>query len=371
MKKNICILMFIMSMFSIVNTIGSNSSDIWIIINICLILLISTLQIIKYLLKFNKLMTTFIQISICIAAMIYGFVGFEYLLPILMAEVFKGKLNIFISMVISLFLIYMITRTNFLNITIYVTVIALYLYELNKQYINNAELKEFNKGQRFERRLMEEKITSLEKHIHQSNIAAGLKERNFIAQQVHDHLGHRITSSLLQLEVTKETMDTDKVLSRQYLNSAMENLRDGMDEIRQVLRNIKPKDKVMALEDIKDELLKFQYDSGIKTILKIEGDTDRISHSVWLVLETNIREALTNASKYSKATEIKVSILLYNKIARIEVRDNGVGCFKINKGLGLKGMEERMIGIGGRIDFINDGGFIINMMFNLGDNYEH
>ena len=34
-------------------------------------------------------------------------------------------------------------------------------------------------------------------------------------------------------------------------------------------------------------------------------------------------------------------------------------------------MEERLIGIGGRIDFINDGGFIINMMFNLGDDYEH
>jgi signal transduction histidine kinase len=245
--------------------------------------------------------------------------------------------------------------------------INLYLDEIRKKVEDEKELKEFSRGQRYESHLMEQKFLNLEKYIEQNNIVASLKERNYMAQQVHDHLGHRITSSLMQLEVTKETLGKDNELSKKYLISSMDNLREGMDEIRKVLKNIKPKEKVMGIEYIKEQLLKFQYSSGIKTSLKVTGDVERIGYRVWTILEDNIKEALTNAAKYSESSNVDISILVFNKFARIEIKDNGKGCTSITKSLGLMGMEQRIQSIGGRIQYDNNNGFIINMIINLGE----
>lgn len=365
MKKNISMLVFTMALFGIVATVTNISTDIQRVSNISLILSICILQLIKQITKLNTRVLTMIQLLAVIAAMVYGFTGLEYLLPILIFELLGNKINALTCIFISLFLTVITIRENIFNIAIYNVISYLYLYEVKKQYMDNEELKEFNKGQRYERHLMEQKIANLERYLKQNNVTVSLRERNFMSQKIHDHLGHRITSSLMQLEVTKEIMDKDNEVSKKYLVSAMENLREGMDEIREVLRNIKPRDKVMGIEDIREELLKFQYQCNIKSNLKIEGDTERIRLNIWMVIQENLKEALTNVAKHSGATEVNVSVFVYNKIARIEVRDNGKGCKDIKSGLGLRGIEQRMQGIGGRVDYSNNKGFIINMMINL------
>lgn len=365
MKKNISVLLFIMTFFAIVSTITNISTDIQRITNISLILSICILQLIKDITRLKKRSLTIIQLLSTIAAMIYGFSGLEYLLPILIFELLGNQRNEITGVTISILLTVTIIRDNIFNIILYNVISYLYLYEAKKQHMDNEELKEFSKGQRYEKHLMEEKITNLERYLKQNNITVSLRERNFMAQKIHDHLGHRITSSLMQLEVTKETMGKDDEISKKYLVSAMGNLREGMDEIREVLRKVKPRDKVIGIEDIKERLLKFQYECNIKTNLKIEGDIDRIKLNIWMVIEENLKEALTNAAKHSGATELTVSVFVYNKIARIEVRDNGKGCQHVKNGLGLRGIEQRIHGIGGRVDYSSKDGFVINMVIDL------
>ncbi|WP_370649794.1 ATP-binding protein [uncultured Clostridium sp.] len=77
-----------------------------------------------------------------------------------------------------------------------------------------------------------------------------------------------------------------------------------------------------------------------------------------------MKEALTNAAKYSNATKINVSILVFNMFYRVEVRDNGNGVERLAKGLGLSGIEERLEEINGRVEYYNDNGFVINMVIN-------
>ena len=365
MKKTVSMLVFIMALFGILTTATNISSDISRVLNIGCIVSICILQIIKHLSKLNTKVATAIQLTAVMLAMIYGFSGLEFLLPILIFEVLENKGNVIVCIVVSLFLIEIIIRIDFFNMAVYTVIVSLYLHEVKKQYIDNEELKAFNKGQRYERYIMQQKIVDLERYLKQNNVTVSLRERNFMAQKIHDHLGHRITSSLMQLEVTKETMGRDNEISRKYLVSAMENLREGMDEIRSVLRNIKPRDRVIGIEDLKELLLKFQYDCGIKTNLKIDGNTEKIKLNIWMVFEENLKEVLTNAAKHSEATEISVHIYIYNKIARIEVSDNGKGCENIKSGLGLRGIEERMQGIGGRVDYSNNNGFVVNMIVNL------
>ena len=217
---------------------------------------------------------------------------------------------------------------------------------------------------------MEEKVLNFNRYLEQNEVVISLRERNIMAQKLHDHLGHRITSSIMQLEVTKETLGKDNEISKKYLLSAMENLRNGMEEIRVVLRNLKPSEKTITVENIKNLLLEFQYNSGIKINFHLEGKLENLGTKRLIVIEENIKEALTNALKYSKASYINVSILIYNKVARVEIKDNGQGAKNIKKGLGLIGIEERLEKINGNMKIDGSDGFTLNMILNLEDKYD-
>ncbi|MDS0524270.1 histidine kinase [Clostridium sp. SHJSY1] len=367
MKNKVSILFIIVGIFAVVLNVLKTNTYIQSIINICIIIFICIIQLLYSVFKVNEKIINYSIVVIILISLLYKIIGVEFFIPLIIFEIFHNKFHISVICLVAVALKSIFIGDDLFNYTVYIVIINLYLYELSQKTEDEKELKEFSRGQRYESHLMEQKLLNLEKYIEQNNIMASLKERNYMTQKVHDHLGHRITSSLMQLEVTKETLGKDNELSRKYLISSMENLREGMDEIRKVLKNIKPKEKVMGIEDIKEKLLKFQYSSGIKTSLSVTGDVDRIRYSAWTVIEQNIKEALTNAAKYSSASNVQVSILVFNKFARIEVKDDGKGCTSIKKSLGLMGMEQRIESIGGRIQFDINNGFIINMIINLGE----
>lgn len=364
MKKNTTLLFIILSIF--ITYFCALKDDI--ILNIVFIISINLLQILKNIKNINFKIVTIVQLlGICLWFISLDNKSLMLLLPITLFELINEYVwlysNIFLSYLISIF----IFKENLVYVLIYILIVNLYLYEIKRNEESIYKLKSIYKQVRDEKFLIERKVDNFNKYLEQNEVVVSLRERNFMAQKVHDHLGHKIASSIMQLEVTKETLGKDNELSKKYLVSAIENLRTGMEEIRQVLRNIKPEERSTTLEDIKDRLLKFQYDTGIKVNFKTQGNTTKLNIRVLTVIEENLNEALTNILKYSKASKVDISIYIYNKIIRVEVKDNGIGCSKLNKGLGIKGMEERMGRINGRIEIDNDYGFRINMIFSLED----
>lgn len=371
MNKNISMLMIIMSIFGIFQLVILGYENVDIVIRITCIIGICILELLSDFFNGKEKYISIIQLIIILFFEITDFYGMIFLLPIVIFKIFKDRINIYVCTAISVGMLCYLSQENILYMSAYTLIINLYLYELKRQYESEIEIKAFNRGQRYESHLMEQKVRNLKRYVEQNNIVISLKERNFMAQKLHDHLGHRITSSLMQLEVTKETLGKNNELANKYLLSAMENLREGMDEIRNILRNVKPRDRVIGIENIKEQLLKFEYSTGIKTNLEIQGDISKLTLRIWMVIEENINEALTNSAKYSEADNVTLSIFVYNKIIRIEFRDNGNGYTNLNKGLGLRGIEERVEGIGGRVEYYNDNGFVINMIFNLEEYNEH
>lgn len=364
MKKATGILFIIMSFFSIIFLVDFNTELIKIIEDVTFIISILTIEVIFSLMKKGKIFISAVEICIIIITVFLEVKAIIYLLPIIIFRIFY-KVNIFYSICISIGIVYLFKDIDYFNLIIYTIIVNLYLYEVKKGDIDKKILKEKNRSNREENYKMLEDINNLEQYLEQNVLITSLKERNFMAQKLHDHLGHRITSSLMQLEVTKETIDLDKEMSKKYLNTAMDNLRTGMDEIRKMLKGVKPREKVLGVEDIKEHILKFQYSSRIRTNLKIEGDLEKITIKLWIIIEENLKEALTNIAKYSEANLVTISILVYNKILRVEVRDNGKGSDFKTIGLGLKGIRERVERENGRVECFNDEGFVINMVFKI------
>lgn len=333
---------------------------------VLIIILMELLKKINTFIEKNNIIISLLEAGIILLSInVYNLKIGLYLVPMVVLNIIGYKLNVYLSVgiviVISMFLN---GKDEIINLVIYNFLVTMYLYNIESDYNSKQELKLLNKDLRESEGIMKKKMINLDKYLEQNVIITTLKERNYIAQKLHDKLGHRIAGSIMQLEVAKEIMDSDAQTSKDFLNNSINNLREGMEEIRDFLHNVKPEEKIISLEDLNEIIVKFQCVSGISCRFNVEGEINRLPSMIIEVFKDNIKEALTNAAKYSKATKIEINLYIYNKIARLEIRDNGIGATlnKENMGIGLKGMIERAKVINGNIDFYNDNGFVISML---------
>jgi len=195
-----------------------------------------------------------------------------------------------------------------------------------------------------------------------------LEERNSLAQRIHDRVGHVIAGSLIQLQAASLIISKDREKAGEIIDNVTQNLKEGMEGIRSALRNIKPAPEQLGINRLKAVLDEYSLKNSIRTELSHEGSLDMISHGHWLIITENMKEALTNSLKYSKATAVRVEIRVMNKLIRAEVRDNSIGVpgpFK--KGLGIAGMEERTESAGGKLIIDSSDGFSVITLLPVGD----
>jgi signal transduction histidine kinase len=186
-----------------------------------------------------------------------------------------------------------------------------------------------------------------------------LEERNSLAQKIHDKVGHTLAGSIIQLEAAAMILDRDREKAAGILGTVTENLKEGMESIRSTLRTIKPAPEQLGINRLKLMLEEFSMNNPIRTVLVYNGSLDAITHFQWKIIMDNVKEALTNALKYSSATSINVRLEVMTKIIKAEVHDNGKGALSFQKGMGLAGMEERTENAGGKLILDGSNGFSV------------
>ncbi|GFZ32998.1 two-component sensor histidine kinase [Clostridium zeae] len=198
--------------------------------------------------------------------------------------------------------------------------------------------------------------------LRQSEYTFKLEERNRLSQEIHDKIGHSMTGALIQMEAAKSLLDIDKEKAKELLTNSINISKEGIEEIRITLKNIKPPKEQMGINRLKFVIDEFIEKSRIKTAFIYKGDIDKISYMQWKIIFENISEALTNSMKYSEATNILVNIEVLNKFIKAEVKDNGKGTKLIKKGLGIVGMEERTAAVDGKIIVDGTNGFTVTTL---------
>lgn len=191
-----------------------------------------------------------------------------------------------------------------------------------------------------------------------------LEEKAALSQTLHDKLGHNINGSIYQLEASKVIMDKDPEKTREMLQGVIDQLRTGMDEIREILRKERPEKKRMALIQLY-ELCEDCNKKGVEAELTTEGELSTVSNEAWEVILDNCFEAVTNSMKYSKCKHININIIVMNKMLRCDISDDGIGCENIVDGMGISGMRQRIRKLGGNIDFETEAGFKVRMLLKL------
>ena len=228
-------------------------------------------------------------------------------------------------------------------------------------FISNIIAKEHNNKLKLEDlyhrlRLSEENLikTNQELEIYANSIGelSILKERNRISREIHDSVGHSLSTIIIQLgAIEKIGKDNGEAASLMASNLKI-FAKDGLEEIRKALRELKPKEfkEYESLLIIENLIKDFKKLTGIDVKFGFSKNKWQISEGTSLVLYRSIQEFLSNSAKHGKATKINIFLHFGNDLI-LTLQDNGIGTNTIKKGIGLTSISERVKELGGNISY--------------------
>ena len=162
-----------------------------------------------------------------------------------------------------------------------------------------------------------------------------VEERNRLAAEMHDTVGHTLTAAVLSLEAGK-------------LDQGKEQVRRGLEELRASVRAVRAEtqlDFATALEHLLEEI---QSDTGLEVHREIESGVGLPPLQAGILLSA-VKECATNTIKHGSASRVDILVQAHQGQLRLTFTDNGVGTASIGSGSGLGIMRERMERIGGTL----------------------
>lgn len=188
------------------------------------------------------------------------------------------------------------------------------------------------------------------------------KERNRLAREIHDTLGHTLTGISAGLDACIAMVDVSGERTKEQLKVLAKVTRDGIGDVRRSVSELRPDSlERLALDRAIDEMLE-----SIRSITEAKVDfTCNADLKVFDEDEANtifriVQESITNAIRHGKASHIVVTICREDDNIRLNISDNGIGCTDMKKGFGTKHMMERVQLLNGRIRFDGANGFTVD-----------
>ncbi|MEL6930039.1 MAG: sensor histidine kinase, partial [Cyanobacteria bacterium J06600_6] len=239
-----------------------------------------------------------------------------------------------------------LTTNMAINITMLFCLITVFVFilvnALMSEYRSRQELRLVNQQLREYALLIEDR--------------AMLQERNRIAREIHDSLGHSLTALNIQLANAVLYLRSNLSRSETFLTEAKKMGSYALREVRQsvsTLRSDPLQGKLLnvAILDLVEDL---KYRTEI--IVNYQNEIARpLPQNITTTVYRIVQEALTNVTKHSGATEVSVSLQLTAGELGVIIQDNGRGFDpqENTTGFGLKGMYERAIALGGKFNLVS------------------
>lgn len=199
----------------------------------------------------------------------------------------------------------------------------------------------------------------------QAEELSATRERNRIAREIHDSLGHFLTVVNVQLEAAHVLWSTDPARAQEAVLKAQAFAQEGLQDIRRSVASLRnsPLDN-KPLPEALHELVAAAASEKPATRFSVLGTPRKLSSPVELALYRAAQEGLTNARKHSHAAGVQVALdFQAPQTVSLCVRDDGTGAADPAKsgGFGLRGLRERAQLLGGslEIETAPNAGFIL------------
>lgn len=248
-----------------------------------------------------------------------------------------------------------LTSVNIICFVIYMVILMMKQMEEKEEFlilntklnIMNDELKDAN--------VKLKDYAALQKQLGET------EERNRIAREIHDTLGHTMTGLAAGLDACKMLIDISVPDTKENIIMLGDVAREGLNDIRRSVNKLRPDVlENRSLNDAIKRLIKQNIDMANVAIyytcsihdMKFEPDEENVIYRI-------VQEGMTNAIRHGKATMICIDIKREDGMLIIEIKDNGCGCDDIVAGFGLTHMKERIDMLHGEISYIGTDGFTV------------
>ncbi|HAV77037.1 MAG TPA: hypothetical protein DCX53_06760 [Anaerolineae bacterium] len=187
---------------------------------------------------------------------------------------------------------------------------------------------------------------------------AAAEERNRVARDIHDSVGHSLAVVNVQLEKALVFQQRDADVTEQAIKDARRAAREALGDVRESVRTLRKSVEAFSLTERLHTLAGRSGSESIKLDLQVEGSEEGFSKPALMTLYRTAQEALTNVYKHANATRVIISAHLGDGSAQLRVQDNGDG-FEVTSVLdssfhrqghyGLQGIRERLELVGGEL----------------------
>lgn len=191
-----------------------------------------------------------------------------------------------------------------------------------------------------------------------------LRERNRISREIHDSVGHALSTIIIQLGAIEKLSSENQVVMN--MSSSLKSFtKESLDTVRSAVKDLKPDeykniDILIMIDNLFNQHKKM---TGVEVIYSFSQNRWKLDEEQSTTIYRAIQEFIGNSNKYSKATKLYVTFIYNDDSLTITLKDNGVGTENIKLGFGLSNMRERIQELGGEMNVISkiNDGFTINI----------
>lgn len=222
---------------------------------------------------------------------------------------------------------------------------------------SNHQMKKLLKENREQLEIIERQNLILEEYAIQVEQLTLREERQRIAKEMHDTVGHTVTSLILGMEKTKKLMDADLERAKGVMDGLIRTARDGLSEMRENVYQQSYEEKGTLLsEQCRHIVETFSRNTKTDIELSISGEEIDLIQPIKFAMIRSLQESLTNALRHGKATKIHLVIHFSETRVKMVISDNGTGFQRLDRGLGLTTMAERVQSLHGELDITSKEG---------------
>jgi signal transduction histidine kinase len=214
---------------------------------------------------------------------------------------------------------------------------------------------------RTERLLVELEDSHRQLKVYSEQVAelATTRERNRLARDIHDSLGHYLTVINVQLEKAQAFRDKEPGAADQAINDAKRLASEALQDIRSSVGALRTQQELFFCSAAVTALVEQVSNSHFSIDLKIEGSEEGFSKQVLLTLYRAAQEGLTNIQKHARASTVRINLTFSKVGASLTLSDNGCGFETTllqhlqpgrSVSYGLQGVQERLELVGGNLN---------------------
>jgi signal transduction histidine kinase len=191
-------------------------------------------------------------------------------------------------------------------------------------------------------------------------------ERLRLSREIHDGVGHALTAAHIQIEAARVLLEADGEAARAHLSNASALLREGLDDVRSSVRELR--DERMNTERFVERLGTLCVGESPKVTLVVGGTPSTLDAARAHTLFRVAQEGLTNARRHAGASHVDVRLAFGTHALTLTIEDDGQAPATLSPGLGLTGLVERVERHGGtvRLSRSDSGGARVHATMPLG-----